>query len=268
MLTEQITKASASDQPELHRLWTAVFGDPPEIVQAFFDHFPPDTSGWILRQDGVVCSAAYLIPGNWYLNQSETIPAAYLYAVATLPTMRRKGCAGRLMHAIAEHTRQRNLMLYTRPAEASLFSWYASTLDTGNIGYFQEMYFRKNESTHLLPIRQISPAEYGMMREAFYTEKPHLLMSEHFLRLQEMYSDGFFAVGEGCCCIIKNDRTLQIPELLVPEEEVLSSVQSLLNHFSSLSAHVRFAGTPSNTPGIVYTGETLPQSTNWGFLLE
>lgn len=268
MLTEQIAKANANDQPELHQLWETVFGDPPEIVQAFFEHFPPEVSGWVLRQNDVICSAAYLIPGNWYLNQSEMIPAGYLYAVATLPSLRSKGCAGRLMHAIAEHAQNRNLLLYTRPAEASLFPWYAEKLNTDHIGYFQETQFHKVESEQLLPVRQISPAEYGVIREAFFEGTPHLLLSENFLHLQEIYSNGFFAVGSGCCCIMKKDHTLQIPELFIPEMEKTSAVQSLLHHFAAQSADVRFGGKQSGSPGVAYVGKALPQSTNWGLLLE
>ncbi|MBR0396953.1 MAG: hypothetical protein IJI10_01655, partial [Eubacterium sp.] len=65
MSIEQIGKANAGDQPQLHRLWESVFGDPPELVQAFFDRFPPEASGWVVRQGDRICSAAYLLPGNW-----------------------------------------------------------------------------------------------------------------------------------------------------------------------------------------------------------
>ena len=97
MSIEQITRASNDDQPKLHQLWETVFHDTPDIVEAFFERFPPEISGWVLRNEDQICSAAYLIPGNWFLNGSDLRPAAYVYAVATVPSERGKGYAGRLM---------------------------------------------------------------------------------------------------------------------------------------------------------------------------
>ena len=97
MSIELISKAGSSDQPELHQLWETVFCDPPEIVESFFERFPPEISGWVLRRGDKICSAGYLIPGNWYIYGAELCPVAYVYAVATAPAERAKGYAGKLM---------------------------------------------------------------------------------------------------------------------------------------------------------------------------
>ena len=268
MSIEQIGKANADDQPELHRLWETVFGDPPELVQAFFDRFPPEISGWILRYDGKICTAAYLIPGNWYINQTEMQPAAYLYAVATDPKMRGNGFAGKLMQTISAFAEERGLLLYTRPAEQSLFPWYEKQMKANNIGYFRTQPFDALSTTAKLPCRRITPIEYGAARERFLAEVPHLILSENFFQLQEIYSDGYYAVGSGCCNVVKDNLSLKIPELLIPEAQRKDAVQALLTNFGAQHAEVRFIGTASDFPGIAYAGKPRPDHTNWGFFLE
>ena len=268
MSSEQIGKANADDQPELHRLWETVFGDPPELVQAFFDRFPPETSGWVFRHDGKICSAAYLIPGNWYINQSEMQPAAYVYAVATDPKMRGKGFGGQLMQKISAFAEERGLLLYTRPAEQSLFPWYETQMKAKNIGYIHTHHFNALSTTANLPCRRITPLEYGAAREQFLAESPHLILSESFLQLQEIYSDGYYAVGSGCCCVVKENFSLLLPELLIPNAEIKEAVQTLLMNFGAQQAIVRSIGTASDFPGIAYAGKPRPDHTNWGFFLE
>ena len=268
MSIEVIRKANADDQPVLHRLWESVFDDPPDLVQAFYDRFPPEISGWVVCLGTKICSAAYLIPGNWFISPQEMFPAAYVYAVATDPSERKKGYAGKLMQAIASFARQRGILLYTRPAERSLFPWYEQKLGADNIGYFQERQFRLVSLHEPLPCRRLSAEEYGTARELQLAAIPHILLSENFLRLQETYSDGFYAVGDGCCCVVKENDTLQIPELLVPKEQREICVQSLLAQFDLKKADVRTVGIESNEPGIAYTGAARPTDTNWGFFLE
>ena len=36
-----IRRAAAADLPALTRLWQTAFGDPPELIGAFYDRFPP-----------------------------------------------------------------------------------------------------------------------------------------------------------------------------------------------------------------------------------
>ena len=268
MSIEQIRKACAKDQPQLHRLWETVFGDPPELVQAFFDRFPPEVSGWVLSQGETIRSAAYVIPGNWYIHQSDMQPAGYVYAVATDPAMRGRGYAGALMKAIAEFAQKRNLLLYTRPAEQSLFPWYNAKMKARSIGYLQHRLFAVANGSEKLPLRRLTPAEYGAARERFLGNQPHLILSENFLRLQEIYSDGFYAVGEGCCCVIKEEDRIQIPELLISNMQKEEAIQTLLEHFQASDAIARFVGNSSDIPGVAFSGNALPEQTNWGLFLE
>ena len=268
MLNEQIEKAGASDQPELHQLWETVFGDSTDVVQAFYDRFPPDVTGWVLRRNKQICSAAYVIPGNWYISQTGIKPAAYVYAVATEPSVRGNGYAGKLMRTIADYAEERALLLYTRPAEESLFPWYAEKMNAGNTGFLKERKYVRSESFRSLPFSRITPQQYSSVREQILSHSPHLVMSENFLRLQEQYSSGFYAVGKGCCCIVKENDVLRLPELLISDEQRENAVQTILHAFNIHTALVRSTGTKADSSGVAYIGEELPSDTNWGLYLE
>lgn len=268
MSSEQITRAAAADQPALHRLWEAVFHDSPELIQAFFDHFPPELSGWVVRRGNDICSAAYLIPGNWFLNGSEQMPAAYLYAVATEPAERGKGYAGALSSMLAEFAEERGLLLYTRPAEQSLFPWYVSKLNTNRIGYQKSVLYSACSAYTKLRCQRISPETYRIKREAILQDAPHIVMSDPFLQLQEIYSEGYYEIGSGICNVIKNDGSILIPELLISEEQTGDAVSTLMDLFSASSAEVRFPKTEAADAAVVYTGNEAPTGTGWGFYLE
>ena len=52
-----IRRTAAADLPALTRLWQTAFGDPPELIGAFYDRFPPETSTWVVEADGNVATA-------------------------------------------------------------------------------------------------------------------------------------------------------------------------------------------------------------------
>ena len=172
------------------------------------------------------------------------------------------------MQTISAFAEERGLLLYTRPAEQYLFSWYETQMIAKNIGYLHTHHFNALSTIADLPCRRITPLEYGAAREQFLAESPHLILSESFLQLQEIYSDGFYAVGSGCCCVVKDNLSLLLPELLVPEAEIKAAVQTLLMHFGTHQAAVRCIGTASDFPGVAYAGVARPDHTNWGFFLE
>lgn len=268
MASEYITRAEAGDQPALHRLWETVFGDPPELVEAFFYHFPPEVAGWVVRREDKICSAAYLLPGNWYLDGSSFHPAGYVYAVATAPEERGKGYARRLMRTLADAAESRDLLLYTRPAEASLFSWYAKNMGAEQISRMCEQVIDLDLTRPLLPCSRISPAEYAALRENLLAQTPHIVLAEPFLRLQERYSDGFYAVGSGCAAAVQQEKTLYLSELLTAEAQQYAAVQSLLHVFRLPRAVVRLQGAACGAPLASYCGPVLSGKTNWGLFLE
>ena len=80
-----IRRTAAADLPALTRLWQTAFGDPPELIGAFYDRFPPETSTWVVEADGNVATAAHLLDGRLHTSDGRTLPCAYVYAVSTDP---------------------------------------------------------------------------------------------------------------------------------------------------------------------------------------
>ena len=264
----QICRAAASDQPQLHRIWQEVFGYPTDLILAFYDCFPPEASAWTVRRDDHILSAAYLIPGNWYLNGAEVRPAGYVYAVATPEEHRGQGYAGLLMRALAKEAEAREMLLYTRPAEPSLFPWYAKTMSAANAGRMSETIIDRDAAAALLPCRTLTPEEYGARREALLKDTPHIVFSERFLKLQEIYSDGFYAVGDSLCCCAGQENSLLISEYLGAAESAFPTAQTMMERLGKGSAILRLEHAEGAMPSAAFCGSGLRPDTHWGMFLE
>ena len=265
-----IERAENADQPALHRLWEQVFGDEPETVQTFFDRFPPEAAGWVVRKGGAICAMAYLLPGGWLLTETGMQAVGYVYAVATDPAERGKGYAAKLLRAMMDFADQRALLLYTRPAEASLFRWYAARMEAESVGCVLEQEFTAEPGAPEMEIRPLEPLEYQALREALLGAKPHVLLPEALLRVQKRYSGdaggGLFAVGAGCCACELREGKLYVLELLTPDAEE-AAMQALLGHFGQEQGVLRKPSDRGGTPVVAWRGEA-PKGTNWGLFLE
>ena len=111
------------DRKALVSLWVRVFGDPPELVEAFLDLLPEMGTGVIEEENGALLGAAYLVDG-FTLVAPDAAPekCGYLYAVAVEEHARRKGIGARLSQAAAKIGRTRGAeLICTLPAEHSLY---------------------------------------------------------------------------------------------------------------------------------------------------
>ncbi len=263
-----IERAENADQPELHQLWQTVFGDDPETVQTFFDRFPPEAAGWVLREDGKIQSMAWLLPGSWLLTEDAMQAVGYVYAVATAPEARGKGYAAALMKAIMAFADQRSLLLYTRPAEEGLFPWYAKCMEAGSVGYLEEVTYTKSGSSDLR-VSPVEALEYQTLREAQLGAAPHLLLSEALLRVQKQYlidaGGDLFQVGDGCCACEIRDGRLYVLELFADDET--AAMDALMRQFQVESATLRKPSEGTGTPVVCWRGAA-PNTTNFGLFLE
>lgn len=234
-----IRRALSVDQPALQTLWETVFGDPPEFIQTFFTHFPPEASGWVVSRETELCSAAYLLTGNRLICDGQAYPCAYVYAVATPEAQRGHGYASRLMQHFAQMAEAHGFVLYTRPAELGLFAWYRDVMGATGIGTGRETTVPRDPHwISALPVQAESAAEYGKLREAHLTGVPHVALSESFLTLLEE-SGALFSVGDGGATAAAEDGTLLVRELLVPDMQREAAIQALLQWFHLDTAIVR-----------------------------
>ena len=162
------------DREALISLWVRVFGDPPELVEAFLDLLPEMGTGVIEEENGALLGAAYLVDG-FTLVAPDSAPkkCGYLYAVAVEEHARRKGIGARLSQAAAEIGRMRGAeLICTLPAEPSLYRWYASVLSLHEVTQ-RVLYF----SPVIPPAEFLSAEEYAQRREALLAGCCHVRLS-------------------------------------------------------------------------------------------
>ena len=126
----RIRRAAAADLPVLTQLWQTAFGDPPELIGAFYHRFPPQAAAWVVEMNGTVVTAAHLLGGRLHTADGTALPCAYVYAVSTDPAQQGHGYASALMRRFAAEADANGCVLYTLPAEASLYAWYRSVMGT------------------------------------------------------------------------------------------------------------------------------------------
>lgn len=266
-----IRRATADELPALQILWETVFGDPPEFIHAFFAHFPPEASGWVVSRGAEICSAAYLLTGNSLVRGGCIRPCAYVYAVATPAAMRGNGYASRLMRHFAHLADEEGFALYTRPAEPELFAWYREVMGASGVGTESDtVVLRDSCSEPSLPVRAESPAAYAKLREAQLAGVPHVALSEAFLALQAECST-LLRVGDGCAAAEIDGDKLLVKELLVPESQRKAAAQALLQWFCLDTAIVRQQTLSQMVQPLVAFRpfQAMPHSPiNWGLLLD
>lgn len=144
------------DEDALRQLWHDAFGE----TEAFIDWFMTTAYGpyrcRVAVEDGELLAALY-----WFDCSLEDRPLAYIYGVATAPKHWHKGIASKLMadaHAHLEKLGYHAAVLV--PGGPELFRFYEK-LGYTTVGFVEE---RRVTAGAPIPIREISPAEYGALR--------------------------------------------------------------------------------------------------------
>jgi len=116
---------TSSDFSQISHIWQTCFGDGEDYVRLFWDHCFPLCRGLAYEWDGRLAAMAFLLPGALAL-RGESHPAAYVYAVATLPEYRGRGIAAALTRRAADFVREEGgAALCLLPASESLYAYYA-----------------------------------------------------------------------------------------------------------------------------------------------
>ena len=192
--------ARPEDKPGLTALWTRVFGDPPEAVDAFFRAFP-DRLCWVAEAEGTVAAMAHGLRQTF----SPDVPAVYLYAVATAPEFRRQGLCRRLLSLAHGDLLEQGVRLVTlTPAEPSLFSYYRA------LGY--EPTFSRNRSS-FPGGRPVSPETYLTLREDALRHVPHTVCGKDLLDYAgTLYDLTFYQTAAGCAALSPRGPAEVLPE--------------------------------------------------------
>lgn len=238
------------DGEQAAALWEQVFGDPAALVAQFLNLFECQPGFcMIAEQKGRIAAAAYCLDGLELLLPGQApIPASYLYAVATHPAHRKQGLAAELCRRLRDSCFARGRILFTKPAEPSLYPWYEEKVGAVPVLSCQSIKIdalpNSVDLSDAPPPTPLSPEEYGRFRENLLQGVPHvrfpdsLLTWEHLLHRQ--YGGGFFAVGSSIADLYIGNGQIEVSELLSPDP--VRTVQVLLSHFNIPSAAVTLPG--------------------------
>lgn len=109
---------------QLDRLWRASFNDPMKVSRYFMKYKYLPQNCVVYTEGEEVVSALHLLPAKIQL-EGKLYPAQYVYAAATLPEFRNKGCMSQLLDFAAELGRQRGIACSVLvPSTQSLFKFY------------------------------------------------------------------------------------------------------------------------------------------------
>ena len=215
----RIRRAAAADLPVLTRLWQTAFGDPPELIGAFYHRFPPQAAAWVVEVNGTVVTAAHLLGGRLHTADGTTLPCAYVYAVSTDPAQQGHGYASALMRRFAAEADANGCVLYTLPAEASLYAWYRSVMGTTQTARGARLRIARAPDMQRPPvIERVSAQEYAALRE------------------QALCGGALVRIASGCAVAERDGAQLLIKELL--GTDVLPAVQALLAGFGAQEAQL------------------------------
>ena len=258
----------------LRALWSEVFGDTPAYVDAFYETFGDDITGYVVTDGaGNVCSAITCHLCGTY----EGKPVYVSYAVCTRDDMRGQGLAAMLTSYVRDKVAESGGISIISPAEPSLISYYAELgyephffaveravmspeFDLDEYDDFDE-FDLDIEGSDPTPFRaeldmQRIPAEkYHMYREAFLEGQPHIEPSGEMLSLIEsesMDGCGLYSInrGDAICAVSHAD-----PARVILTELILNPVLKELSFdidaeiASMIAKHFGAAETLFVTPG-------------------
>ena len=229
----------------LRALWCEVFNDEPGFVDGMYGAFGADPADGIytseeiggyavLDKAGEVVSALTCFLSGEY----EGRPVHTSYAICTKQDMRGMGLAGRLV----EHARDIVLgaggISLISPAEPSLEEFYGAhgyephfyaiqshaLLDDEEIFEFDEEDSEYEKLEPEFKMAALDAATYNRYREAFLSDRPHVELSDSFMRLicdeseRPDGSSGLFAIngGDAVCALTEHPSGMpMIAELIL-----------------------------------------------------
>jgi len=217
-------------QPALKALWHEAFGDEDDYIALFFSKRfkPKNTLVWI--DDGRPAAMLHLLPAE-LRTASGSLPARYVYAVATKGEFRGKGISTALLEHAAELARQSGELLMLVPSSAALYDFY------GKRGY--QTFFYLNELTldfagkaEPVGYEMITPEEYKKLRDSCFDAPGYVVWDEEAIA----YAINENAHGGGMttafhyngkihfAMFIKVGETLRVKETSLAPEEILPAL--------------------------------------------
>jgi len=273
----------SSEYPGLRALWCEVFDDTPDYVDAFYENFEDDITGYaVIDGSGEVCSALTCHLCGEY----EDRPVYVSYAICTRKDKRGQGLAAMLTSFVRDKVIEAGGISIVSPAEPSLISYYAG------LGY--QPHFFAVERAVMSPefdldeyedfdefdldiegadptpfraeidLRRIPAEKYNIYREAFLSGQPHIEPGTKMLRQIEsesMNGCGLYSVNRGdAICAVRSADPVKVvltelilnPVLKELSFDIDSEIAAMIaKHFGAAETQFITPG-PGGCQGLIY----------------
>ena len=235
---EQLRLSRPEDIPALRELWALAFGDSGAYVDNFFQNYYRPERMLVFEQDGQVLAMTAWFDTPLVLPGNEELPAAYLYAVATHPSHRSQGLAGKLLTWADNYFRTLSIPVVTTvPARPDLHDFFAQNGFQECFTHDQLIWRGKSALVQGYSLRPISPEEYGRLREELLVDSPHIRFPLDALEYQlgccRVSGGGLYRVdtpfGRAALCAEGMEEGQLLAKELLGNSAVLSQLPSQLD---------------------------------------
>lgn len=229
----EIRFAQKSDANDLKAIWKTCFGDEDQFIDFYFTNRFKENEVVVLTDTGNIAAMLTIVHSRLVTPQSQSYNAAMLYAIATHPDYRNKGCATQLMNFTNNYLSANNIIhTILVPADQHLFEFYHRQ------GYKDAFYIRVVVMTHemidqfvipennMLKIKIMGPEAYNGRRNRLLKGCLHIAYADKEIAYQKQLSQhsgaDIYALdaeeAQGCAVIERVDsHRVIIKELLLPE---------------------------------------------------
>ncbi len=244
--------AEAGDHPRIKTLWAEAFGDPRAAIDLYFASRHKDEHMLVDERGGDIAGMLSLLPLTLCTGDGRTIPARYIYAVATALPYRRQGISTALLEAAHTYMQSRGEAAGVLvPASPGLFDFYAGR------GYAPAFYLNIEtlQADNLPPfppggkLTACSASDYVSIRNlAFRGSRLFARWTESHVSycMQTLAQTGGTAVlswAGGCGCVAweKADHGVLVRELALTQGDAQTAIAVLHKTLCAVQYTVRLA---------------------------
>ena len=246
----EMHQARPEELPQAQALWARVFEDDAPLQRDFYA-LTGLTGPLVLTEDGQVQAMLALPEVTLTFPDGWSVKGGYVYALATHPEVRGRGCAWQLLNYACEVLRNRRAdCILTVPAQPSLFAFFAKH------GFASAFYQRRVEARPVpAPAAPLAGEEYDALREKLLAGAAHVSQGpgqmEFQRRLCPAPGSGLYrlelAHGPGCAAVERWPGRPVVKELLChPLDEAQGAAAAAA--LCAAPAQVRLPGGPEDTP--------------------
>lgn len=223
--------ATEGDLEQIVKIWNASFGDSREFILSLAENCRLIENGVCAETDGKGRAFMFAFDGLEFFGRK----ASYIYALCTQSEYRRRGM-GRavVLYAAQQAERRGSALVFLRPADKELESWYATALGARA---FAPLGTEKVLPSRPAPFRaiEISAEEYMKERKNCLWSIPSELLCAQSI-VHRHYGGAFLRCGESFVCAEKCGDGLYLRELIC--DDCADAVSAAADYFDAKEVYL------------------------------